>query len=293
MPTATDLVTDLPADFEVFGQAVATSMADLLGGTTGQILSKASNTNMDFTWITNDVGDITEITATSPLTGGGTSGAVTIGILSGTTSNLGAVQLSTSTSSTSTSLAATASAVKSAYDLATTADTTATAAIPKSTVTAKGSIVAASAASTPANLSVGTDYGFLQADAAQSTGLLWNNAAWTTYTPTITAASGSFTTTTATGRWTRVGKLCVVQFTVTITTNGTAGTQIIVSAPFASAAGGQAYYGVIRESNATGYMGYAVISSGGGQVFYCANYDNVYPGGNGRLVQGTISYEVA
>jgi hypothetical protein len=33
MPTATDLVTDLPADFEVFGQAVATSMADLLGGT--------------------------------------------------------------------------------------------------------------------------------------------------------------------------------------------------------------------------------------------------------------------
>jgi hypothetical protein len=39
MPTASDLVTDLPADFEVFGQAVATSMADLLGGTTGQVLS--------------------------------------------------------------------------------------------------------------------------------------------------------------------------------------------------------------------------------------------------------------
>jgi hypothetical protein len=54
MPTATDLVTDLPADFAVFGQAVATSMADLLGGTTGQVLSKASNTNMDFTWIAQD-----------------------------------------------------------------------------------------------------------------------------------------------------------------------------------------------------------------------------------------------
>jgi hypothetical protein len=50
MPTSTDLVTDLPADFEVFGQAVATSMADLLGGTTGQLLTKASNTDMDFTW---------------------------------------------------------------------------------------------------------------------------------------------------------------------------------------------------------------------------------------------------
>ena len=52
MPTATDLVTDLPADFAVFGQGVDTSMQDLLGGTTGQVLSKTSGTNMDFTWVT-------------------------------------------------------------------------------------------------------------------------------------------------------------------------------------------------------------------------------------------------
>jgi hypothetical protein len=54
MPTATDLVTDLPADFEVFGQAVDSSMADLLGGTTGQVLAKNSNTNMDFVWVAQD-----------------------------------------------------------------------------------------------------------------------------------------------------------------------------------------------------------------------------------------------
>lgn len=54
MPTSTDLVTDLPADFAVFGQGVDTTMAGLKGGTTGQVLSKTSNTDMAFTWIEQD-----------------------------------------------------------------------------------------------------------------------------------------------------------------------------------------------------------------------------------------------
>ena len=101
MPTSTDLVTDLPADFEVFGQAVDTDFVDLLGGTTGQI-----------------IGDITAITVTAPITGGGTSGSVGIAISGATTSAAGAVQLSDSTSTTSSVLAATPTAVKAAYDLA-------------------------------------------------------------------------------------------------------------------------------------------------------------------------------
>jgi len=64
MPTATDLVTDLPADFEVFGQAVATSMGDLLGGTTGQVLAKASNTDMDFVWSADAAGMTNPMTTT-------------------------------------------------------------------------------------------------------------------------------------------------------------------------------------------------------------------------------------
>ena len=55
MPTSASLVTNLPADFNTFGQGVDTSLQDLLGGTTGQVLSKTSATNMAFTWLDPDI----------------------------------------------------------------------------------------------------------------------------------------------------------------------------------------------------------------------------------------------
>ena len=149
MPTPTDLVTDLPADFEVFGQAVATSLADLLGGTTGQVLSKTTNADMDFTWVSANPGDITEVTVSSPITGGGSSGSVNVAIQDGTTAQKGAVQLENSTSSTSTTTAAVPAAVKTSYDLA-------AAAIPKSTGTTAGDVIYYTGASTPVRLGIGT-----------------------------------------------------------------------------------------------------------------------------------------
>ena len=77
-PDDTDLVKDGAAAIRTLGQAIDTSMQDLEGGTTGQILSKNSNADMDFVWITNDVGDITEVVAGTGLSGGGSSGSVTL-----------------------------------------------------------------------------------------------------------------------------------------------------------------------------------------------------------------------
>ena len=77
-PADTDLVKDGAAAIRTLGNGIDSSLVDLKGGTTGQILSKASNTDLDYTWINNDQGDITAVNTNSPLTGGGTSGALTL-----------------------------------------------------------------------------------------------------------------------------------------------------------------------------------------------------------------------
>lgn len=54
IPSDTDLVKDGAAAMRTLGNNIDTSMVDLKGGTTGQVLSKNSNTDMDFTWIEQD-----------------------------------------------------------------------------------------------------------------------------------------------------------------------------------------------------------------------------------------------
>ena len=102
-PDDTALVKDGASAIRTLGSSIDTSMMDLKGGTTGQVLSKASNTDMDFTWTSE----------TDPT------------------------------------------------------------AIQKTIVDAKGDLISATAADTPARLAVGTDGQILTADSTAATGLKW------------------------------------------------------------------------------------------------------------------------
>jgi hypothetical protein len=123
-PDDTDLVKDGAAAIRTLGNAIDTSMGDLLGGTTGQVLTKNSNTNMDFTW-----------TAVDPLI----------------------------------------------------------------ILDAKGDLITATAADTPARLPVGTNGQVLTADSAETTGLKWVssssgfNTAYAYTSSTQNTSSGSYT----------------------------------------------------------------------------------------------------
>jgi hypothetical protein len=103
VPTSTDLVKDGATAIELLGDSIDTTLVDLKGGTTGQVLSKTSGTDMDFTWVTTD-------------------------------------------------------------------DTNA---IQNAIVDAKGDLISATAADTPARLAVGTNGHVLTADSAEATGLKW------------------------------------------------------------------------------------------------------------------------
>ena len=154
-PDDTDLVKDGAAAMRTLGSAIDTSFVDLKGGTTGQILSKASNTDLDYTWITNDVGDITSVSAGTGLSGGGTSGAVTLSIDTATTVDLSTAQ--TLTNKTLTSPVLTTPSI--------------------SNIDAKGDLLAGTADNTIGRLAVGTNGQVLTADSTASTGMKWATAA--------------------------------------------------------------------------------------------------------------------
>jgi hypothetical protein len=63
VPTSSDLVKNGAVAIETLGDSIDASLVDLKGGTTGQVLTKASNTDMDFSWAATSSGAMTLISS--------------------------------------------------------------------------------------------------------------------------------------------------------------------------------------------------------------------------------------
>jgi len=117
------------------------------------------------------------------------------------------------------------------------------------------------------------------------------NGAWTSYTPTVTASSGTFTTVSATGAYQTIGKTCFVSVNIIITTVGTASGAIYATLPFTSAARIQ-IGGWGMETSSTGYMlkGYIPTSSTQLQITIYSNTSTI---GAGYTPTMNVVYEIA
>lgn len=177
-PDDTDLVKDGAAAIRTLGNSIDTSMVDLKGGTTGQVLSKNSNTDMDFTWVAQDDSNAIQnaiVDAKGDLIAA--SGADTPARLAVGTNEHRLVADSAETTG-----------------LKYVADTT------NYAIAAKGDLLVGTAADTLQALTVGTNGYTLVADSATSTGLKWAAPAssqknWTLLNAGGTSLTGATTIT--------------------------------------------------------------------------------------------------
>ena len=114
--------------------------------------------------------------------------------------------------------------------------------------------------------------------------------AWTTYTPTVTANSGTFTTVAALGRYCRIGKMvhCVIR--ISITDAGTASLPIVTLPVAAINYVAQAASGF--ESGVTNKQVFGNIPAGASNM-YIRMYDSSNAAVNSYTLNLTFTYEAA
>ena len=101
-----------------------------------------------------------------------------------------------------------------------------------------------------ARLAVGTNNAFLKADSSTGTGLVWDNSAWTAYTPgtaNLTVGNGTLT-----GLQKQIGKTTMWRATFTLGSTSAIGSDASIGLPFTAASGaslGNAAYWDVSTSN--------------------------------------------
>jgi len=115
----------------------------------------------------------------------------------------------------------------------------------------------------------------------------YEEGAWT---PTVTAGSGSITSYSSSGTYTKVGRVVTISGVIQITNNGTGASYLDVAGlPFTI--GAQGGSGAVRSSGFGGHL-VAIQAPNGGTTFTMWKYDNTYPVGTNSLMNFSFSYFV-
>lgn len=150
---------------------------------------------------------------------------------------------------------------------------------PQSHVGAGGAAHANAVASGAAGFMTGADKAKLDGVSSGADVTAASFGAWTAYTPTVSAGSGSFTSVSSNGAYRQIGKTVFVRLGVIITTNGTAASYINATLPVAGKSGvNQVLFGSETYSTAKSMQGGIV----GNIVRIRDAVDLSYPGANGR-----------
>jgi hypothetical protein len=142
-------------------------------------------------------------------------------------------------------------------------------------VDAKGDLIVGTAADTVGRLAVSSsDVAFLRADSTASTGLKWDNDAWTTWTPTFTGVTIGNGTTNA--KYKQIGKTVFgyVYFSLGSTSSitGTIKTTFPVTP---TSIGNINYLGTFTDATFGYYMAYPVVEASN-IVLFAANASGTY-----------------
>lgn len=173
--------------------------------------------------------------------------------------------------------------------------------IPATIIDAKGDLIAGTAADTAARLAVGTNGQVLTADSTAATGLAWASSSspsytWTSYTPTVSASSGTITSTTSTGQYLQIGKMITVMVDINITNAGTGSASLRYTLPVNGVNGNVSgrYTAYAHETAATGKACVGALDVPiSNNLVLLRFYDWTTAIATGNRIQATIIYEVA
>lgn len=155
------------------------------------------------------------------------------------------------------------------------------------TVDAKGRATAGSTATPVANGGTGQT-----TIAAAAAAIAAPKLAWTAYTPTVTAGSGTYTSASATGRYMVALGICYFRADITVNTIGT-GVQPVFTLPLPALASSAGMLALAREGALNGKTGAARITSGL-LTMQCTDYANGdLVTANGSVVTITGFYPIA